>query len=98
MSVYEGTNPQDLITEDWDIADWSASNGLLVEDFVDWLPKTLAYHMLLDILMSRVPDGSSILEHSEDLQIHGTQCSWHQYYPVYCHFLLVATYMRTTLD
>ena len=35
MSVFEGTNPQDLITEDWDIADWSASNGLLVEDLVD---------------------------------------------------------------
>ena len=35
MSVFEGTNPQDLFTEDWDIADWSASNGLLVEDLVD---------------------------------------------------------------
>ena len=34
MSVFEGTNPQDLITEDWDIADWSSSNGLLVEDLV----------------------------------------------------------------
>ena len=35
MSVFEGTNPQDLFTEDWDIADCSASNGLLVEDLVD---------------------------------------------------------------
>ena len=47
MSVFEGTNPQDLITEDWDIADWSVSNGLLVEDLVDRLSKTLAYHMTL---------------------------------------------------
>ena len=47
MSVFEGTNPQDLITEDWDIADGSASNGLLVEDLVDQLLKTLAYHMTL---------------------------------------------------
>ena len=46
-SVFEGTNPQDLITEDWDIADGSASNGLLVEDLVDRLSKTLAYHMTL---------------------------------------------------
>ena len=45
MSVFEGTNLQDLITEDWDIADWSASNGLLVEDLVDQLSKTLAYNM-----------------------------------------------------
>ena len=35
MSVFEGTNPQDLFTEDWDIADWSAFNGLLMEDLVD---------------------------------------------------------------
>ena len=47
MSVFEGTNPHDLITEDWDIADWSASNGLLVEDLVDRLSKTLACHMTL---------------------------------------------------
>ena len=47
MSVFVGNNPQDLITEDWDIADWSASNGLLVEDLVDRLSKTLAYHMTL---------------------------------------------------
>ena len=47
MSVFEGTNPQDLITEDWDIDDWSASNGLLVEDLVDRLSTTLAYHMTL---------------------------------------------------
>ena len=47
LSVYEGTNPQDLITEDWNIADWSASNSLLVEDLVDQLSKTLAYHMTL---------------------------------------------------
>ena len=47
MSVFEGTNPQDLITEDWDIADRSASNGLLVEDLVDQLSKTLANHMTL---------------------------------------------------
>ena len=46
-SVFVGTNPQDLITEDWDIAYWSASNGLLVEDWVDRLSKTLAYHMTL---------------------------------------------------
>ena len=39
-SVFVGTNPQDLITEDWNIADWSASNGLLVEDLVDRLSKT----------------------------------------------------------
>ena len=42
MSVFEGTY---LITEDWDIADWSASNGLLVEYLVDRLSKTLAYNM-----------------------------------------------------
>ena len=47
MSVFEGTNPQDLITEDWDIANWSASNGLLVEDLVDRLSTTFAYHMTL---------------------------------------------------
>ena len=47
MSVFVGTKPQDLNTEDWDIADWSASNGLLVEDLVDWFSKTLAYHMTL---------------------------------------------------
>ena len=47
MSVFEGTNPQNLITEDWDIADWSASSGLLVEDLVDRLSKTLAYDMTL---------------------------------------------------
>ena len=47
MSVFEGTKPQDLITEDWDIADWSASNGLLVEDLVDRLSKALAYNMTL---------------------------------------------------
>ena len=35
MSVFEGTNPQDLITEEGDIANWSASNGLPVEDLVD---------------------------------------------------------------
>ena len=46
-SVFEGTNPQDLITEDWDTADGSVSNGLLVEDLVDRLSKTLAYHMTL---------------------------------------------------
>ena len=46
-SVFVGTNPQDLITEDWDIADWSASNGLLVEGLVDRLSKTLAYYMTL---------------------------------------------------
>ena len=34
-SVFEGTNPQDLITEDWDTADGSVSNGLLMEDLVD---------------------------------------------------------------
>ena len=45
MSVFEGTNPQDLIAEDWDIADWSASNGVLVEDLIDQLWKTLAYNM-----------------------------------------------------
>ena len=101
MSVLEGTNPQDLITEDWDIADLSASNDLLREDLVDQL-SIIAEDIGLphdsDILMSRVSDGSIIPEHSEDLQIHGTQCSWHQYYPVYGHFLLVATYMRTTID
>ena len=47
MSVFEGTTPQDLITEDWDIANGSASNGLLVEDLVDQMLKTLAYHMTL---------------------------------------------------
>ena len=47
MSVFEGTNPQDLITEDRDITDWSASNGLIVEDLVDRLSKTLAYNMTL---------------------------------------------------
>ena len=47
MSIFEGTNPQDLITEDWDIADWNASNGILVEHLVDRLSKTLAYHMTL---------------------------------------------------
>ena len=47
MSVFVGTNPQDLITEDLNIADWSASNCLLVEDLVDRLSKTLAYHMTL---------------------------------------------------
>ena len=47
MSVFEGTNHQDLITGDWDIADWSASNGLLVVDLVDRLSKILAYHMTL---------------------------------------------------
>ena len=46
-SVFESTNPQDLITEDWDIADGSVSNGLLVEDLVDRLSKTLAYYMTL---------------------------------------------------
>ena len=46
-SVFEGTNPQDIISEDWDTADWSASNGLLVEDLVDRLSKTLAYHITL---------------------------------------------------
>ena len=35
MSVFEGTTLQDLITENWDNADWSASNGFLVEDLVD---------------------------------------------------------------
>ena len=45
MSVFVGTNPHDLITEDWDIARWSSSNGLLVEDLVDWLSKTLAYNI-----------------------------------------------------
>ena len=80
-----GTNLQDLITEDWDIADWSASNGLLVEDLVDRLSiiaedTGLPYDS--DILMSRVSDGIISLEHSEDLEIHGTQCLWHQYYPV----------------
>ena len=41
MSVFEGTNPQDLffINDDWDIADWNASNGLLVEDLVDQLSR-----------------------------------------------------------
>ena len=78
MSVFEGTNPHDLITEDWDIANWSAFNGLLVEEVVEdfRLPHDS------DILMSCISDGSSILEYSEDLQIHGTQCSWHQYYQV----------------
>ena len=37
MSVFEGTNPHHLITEDWDIANWSASNCLLVEDLEDRL-------------------------------------------------------------
>ena len=46
-SVFEGTNPQDLITEAWDIGDWSVSNGLLVKNLVDRLSKTLAYHMTL---------------------------------------------------
>ena len=78
MSVFEGTNLHDLISEDWDIADWSASNGLLVEAVV----KDFGLSHDSDILMSCVSDGSSIPEHSEDLQIHGTQCSWHQYYPV----------------
>ena len=40
MSAFEGTNPQDLITEDWDITDWSFQWSL-VEDVV----KTLAYNM-----------------------------------------------------
>ena len=39
-SVFVGTNPQDLINEDWDNADWSTSNGLLVEDLVDRLLNT----------------------------------------------------------
>ena len=47
MSVFEGTNHHDLITENWDIADLSASNGLLVEYWVDRLSKTLAYDMTL---------------------------------------------------
>ena len=46
-SVFEGINPQDLITEDLDTADGSASNCLVVEDLVDQLSKTFAYHMTL---------------------------------------------------
>ena len=36
-SVLVSTNPHYLITEDWDIANRSASHGLLVEDLVDRL-------------------------------------------------------------
>ena len=43
-SLSVNTNPQDLITEDWD---WSTSNGLLVGELVDRLSKTLDYHMTL---------------------------------------------------
>ena len=89
MSVFEGTNPQDLITEDWNIADWniadwSASNGLLVDHRNHYnirLGRPVVEDFGLphdsEILMSHVSDGSSTPEHSEDLQIHGTQCSWH---------------------
>ena len=80
-----GTNPQDLITEDWDVADWCASNGLLVEDLIDRLSiitEGIGLPHDSEVLMSRVSDGIINLEHSEDLQIHETQCLWHQYYPV----------------
>ena len=43
-----------------------------MEDLVDQLSKTFCLPHDSDILMSRVSDCSSIPEHSEDLQIHGT--------------------------
>ena len=67
MSVFEGTNPWDLIPEDRNIALPMVSSWKpVVEDF--------GLQLDSDILMSRVSDGSCIPEHSEDLQVHGTQC------------------------
>ena len=73
-SIFEGTNPQDLVTEDWDTADGSASNGLLVEDLVDRLSKTLAYHMTLTSHVSAMAAASRNIQRtcrSMEHSVHG---------------------------
>ena len=66
-------------------SDEDGSKSLLVEDLIDRL-SILADEVGLphdtNTLMSCVSDGSIRLQHSESLQIHDSQCSWHQHYPV----------------
>ena len=58
---------------------------VLVKDLLDRLSiiaESIGLPHDSEILMSHVSNGIISLEHSEDLQIQETQCSWHQYYPI----------------